>query len=160
MRNSRSRRGGCTAGLLLLASFLPALCPGPASALESARIVRMTHRVLEARRASASLMPDRLGPSDAGTGQGGGEEFRVYWDPGPGGSLPGTVVTFEFRQAFHSLIRTLFIQYPFVVKGERCALFEVGEPTIRRGGRVTAWRVRVSRGGRRLAERISESWEP
>lgn len=160
MRILRMKRGGFAVGFLVLASVLPGLCPAPASAMEAARITRITHRALEPRRASASLMPGRLGPSDVGVGQGAGEEFRVYWAPGPAGSLPGTVVTFEFRQAFQSLIRTLFIQYPFAVKGERCALFEVAEPAIRQGGRVTAWRVRVSRGGRRLAERTSESWEP
>ncbi|MBU1909621.1 MAG: hypothetical protein KJ726_06220, partial [Verrucomicrobia bacterium] len=125
---------------------------------EAPRILKVTHRVRDSRRESPALMPSRLDTAPAGTENAGTEWFYVYWAPGRDGSLPGTVVTFEFRQAFRPLIRTLFIQYPFKVKGERCATFEIAESTIRRGGRVTAWRVRIVRGGRRLAERTSESW--
>lgn len=147
-------------GRILPAAVLLAATILPSAAAEPVRILRVRHRVIDTRRASPSLMPDRLGPADAGAADAVSERFLVYWQAGPDGSPPGTVATFEFRQAFSPLIRTLFIQYPFKVKGERCATFEVAEPTIRRGGRVVAWRARILVGGRRWAERTSESWEP
>jgi hypothetical protein len=149
-----------TGPVLPLAAILLAMMAPASPAVEAPRILRVTHRVRDRRLGSPALMPDRLGPVDIGTANAGAESFFVFWNTGPDGSLPGTVVTFEFRQAFNPLIRTLFIQYPFKVKGERRATFEVAELTIRRSGRVVAWRARIVRGGRRLAERTSESWEP
>jgi hypothetical protein len=145
-------------GVVPLAVVLAGAAPSEGFAEEAPRILNVTHRARDSRRASPSLMPGRLDMAAVGAEEGGTEWFYVYWDPGRDGSLPGTVVTFEFRQASRPLIRTLFIQYPFKVKGERCATFEIAEPTIRRGGRVAAWRVRIVRGGRRLAERTSGSW--
>ncbi|MBP7831272.1 MAG: hypothetical protein KA248_15290 [Kiritimatiellae bacterium] len=149
----------CIGRILPPAAVLLALAVCSAAAAETLRILRVQHQALNSRRESPALMPDRLGPADPAPAA-GAERFRVYWHAGEDGSPPGTVVTFEFRQAYRPLIQTLFIQYPFKVKGERCATFEVAEPTVRRGGRVVAWRVRILRGGRRLAERTSDTWEP
>ena len=158
-RKERMRFRVFTGRVIPLAAVLLAATCRVACAEEGLRIVKVTHRTQDSRRGSPSLMPSRLSTAEAEMEAACTEWFYVHWETGRAGSLPGTVVTFEFRQAFNPLIRTLFIQYPFKVKGERRATFEVAEPTIRRGGRVAAWRARIVRGGRRLAERTSESWD-
>lgn len=119
------------------------------------------------QRVERSFRPDTLPPGGSGlfgaqlpkfadaSGNGGLEIFEVVWRTPPAGMAAGTLVTFEYLQPGASQVKFLFIKHAFPVQGNQAARFEVA----RRGmGPVTAWRARVVRGGRLLAERRSESW--
>lgn len=128
------------------------------AAPEGARILRVEHRVREHERATESFWSARLPKFRPGAGSTATERFYVHWEPGPNAPAEGLVLTFEFVQARSPRIRTLFIQYPFRVQGRRRAVFEIAPEVSAVGGAVRAWRVRVVRRGRLLAERTSESW--
>ena len=86
------------------------------------------------------------------------EVFHVIWAAPEAGLPENVLVTFEYRQEYLANVRFLHIRYPFPVKGEKKAVFEVTGQARRTGGPVTAWRARVVYGGRLLAERVSENW--
>ena len=86
------------------------------------------------------------------------EVYQVSWHPPVAGVRAGTLVTFEYRQQHSERIKFLSIKYPFPVKEERKAVFEISPAVTRELGRVTAWRARVVWGGRLLAEQISDNW--
>ncbi len=86
------------------------------------------------------------------------EVFTIDWIPPSAGAPIGTLVTFEYRQTFSDAIKFLSIKYPFLVKGERTARFEIAGEARRLGGPVQAWRARVVWSGRLMAERTSPSW--
>lgn len=122
----------------------------------SVRISRVGHQLLERGSVIRHAWPERLVSNDYETAV--KEVFKVYWTAGEEGLPAGTLVLFEYRQKLSPLIRTLFIRYPFEVKGERCAEFEIGRDALRARGRVVAWRARVTHGGRVLAEQASAEW--
>lgn len=87
-----------------------------------------------------------------------GHIFLVHWDPAEGGSAPGVKVVFEYRQQDPQVTRSLEVAYPFRVTNRRCATFKITGEAFRKGGLVSAWRVRILDGGKVLAEQQSESW--
>ena len=86
------------------------------------------------------------------------EVFHVVWTAPQAGLPENVMVTFEYRQENLANLKFLYVRYPFRVKGEKKAVFEITGNARRSGGPVTAWRARVVYGGRLLAERVSENW--
>ena len=132
-----------------------------ARADESPQIIGIDRREAMDRSADtgASLMKPRLPKFTEAMGSSPREVFQVRWRA-PGAGLPaGTMLTFEYRQAYSDRVRFLSIRYPFAVRGERTATFEVTGEARRTNGHVTAWRARVVLGGRALAEQVSPSWK-
>lgn len=126
-----------------------------------ARILRVERLEVagSAGGAGTSLLTSRLPKFTGRPARPDKEVFHVYWTPSPEGLAAGTLVTFEYRQERDDRVRFLSIKYPFTVEGQRKAVFEIAGAALRVGGRVSAWRVRVVRGGRVLAQRSSGSWK-
>lgn len=76
------------------------------------------------------------------------EVFHVVWSAPQAGLPENAMVTFEYRQEHLANMKFLYIRYPFPVKGEKRAVFEVTGNARRTGGAVTAWRARVVYRGR------------
>lgn len=87
-----------------------------------------------------------------------GETFRVEWQPVGRALETGVVLGFEYRQERVRNIQQLTIRYPFAIGQRRTATFEISPVAVQSGGPVTAWRVRVERGDRVLAEQRSPTW--
>ncbi len=87
------------------------------------------------------------------------EVYTVRWRAPETGVEQGAVLWFDYRQADAPAVKSLRIQYPFSVTGERAATFVISGPAVREFGPVRAWRVRLEASGRELARRMSEAWE-
>lgn len=87
-----------------------------------------------------------------------GETFRVEWQPVGRALEAGVVLRFEYRQERVRKMQQLTIRYPFAIGQRRTATFEIAPAAAQSGGAVTAWRVRVERDGRVLAEQRSPTW--
>jgi hypothetical protein len=90
---------------------------------------------------------------------GRGETYAVYWMAPVRGLPPGSAVFFEYVLQNAPGVRALLIQYGFRTEGLRKAVFIIPEKDYRAGGSVKAWRVRVIRAGRLLAEQTSPNWK-
>lgn len=84
-----------------------------------------------------------------------GETFRVRWNPGSTGLAAGAVLRFQYQQAHVKKMQVLEIRYPFSVRENRVATFEIAPKAVRRGGEVVAWCVELLQHGQRLAEKSS-----
>jgi len=88
-----------------------------------------------------------------------GETFEVYWSASAPGLAPGATVIFEYVPQTAPGVHALHIQYDFKTVGGRKTVFTIPEKDFREGGNVKAWRVRVIRAGRLLAEQTSANWK-
>ena len=88
------------------------------------------------------------------------QTYRVTWSPGDAGVEAGSSLEFEFRQKNRAEPGRLVIPYSAAVRETRTAEFTVGVRTLREHGPVTGWRVSLLSGGRRIAERSSNSAPP
>lgn len=89
-----------------------------------------------------------------------GETYAIYWTAPSGGGLPpGVTVLFEYVLAAAPDVHALHIQYDFKTEGPRKVVFTIPEKDYREGGNVKAWRVRVVRAGKLLAEQTSPNWK-
>ncbi len=148
---------------IIVAASLAALIAWTARAASPAvraQILDVNHEIESAADgdAPASLMPSRLPKFMDDMLVPARETFTIDWTALPPGLPAGVLVTFEYRQTEAEQVKFLYIKYPFSVRGDRRAAFEVSGDALDVGGRVTAWRARVVLRGRLLAERSSENW--
>lgn len=89
-----------------------------------------------------------------------GETYAIFWSaPGGGGLPPGVTVLFEYVLENAPEVHALHVQYDFKTEGPRKAVFTIPEKDYREGGNVKAWRVRVVRAGKLLAQQTSPNWK-
>ena len=88
-----------------------------------------------------------------------GETYSVCWAAPSAGLAPGVTVLFEYLLQTTPEIRALHVQYDFKTTGSRKVVFTIPEMDFREGGSVKAWRVRIVRAGRLLAEQSSPDWK-
>ncbi len=147
---------GLAAGLCLTSLCLVVQAQGPQ---RSAQILQVQEK-RDARAAgqrSPSLMVERM-PKFLDERPGGRQTFLVRWVAPAAGIDPGALLLFEYKQRRLDGVRSLHIQYPFRVTGERESQFVIEEKAVNRGGAVYAWRVRLVYKGRLLAGSQSDLW--
>lgn len=84
-----------------------------------------------------------------------GETFLVRWSPGEKGLAAGAVLRFQYQQAQVKETQVLQIRYPFPVRNNRVATFEIAPKAVQRGGEVVAWRVELLQHGKQLSGKSS-----
>ena len=87
----------------------------------------------------------------------GYEVFYVNWDAGKGFGA-GATVAFEYRQGRSRVSRVVKFKYPGAVSGGKKTTFNIPLGDTGAGGRVTAWRARVTYDQRILSTRVSPGW--
>jgi len=88
-----------------------------------------------------------------------GETYAVYWSAPADGLPAGVTVLLEYVLENAPDVYALHIQYDFKTAGPRKAVFTIPEKNYRDGGNVKAWRARIIRGGKLLAEQTSPNWK-
>ena len=79
------------------------------------------------------------------------EMYEVYWKAPVSGLGPGVELRFDYRQEQSKQAKALHIRYPFRVKGERKATFEISEQALKNDGPVVTWQVSLVQDNRVLA---------
>jgi len=155
-------RVGVTAALLLAFSGLQPVLSQPQA--PQARILRIERQTVynnayntgsENPSAAGDYMTKFIGKGGGGAGS---EVFAVYWNALGNGLDADAMVTFEFRQQFDDAVKFKHIKYSERLQGDVKSKFTVPENTIRIGGPVTAWRVRVVKSSHVLAEYATDNW--
>ena len=133
-----------------------ALC-GLAPAQEATIIKVAKETNLEPSKA-LSQMPARM-PKFLDDDARCGESYSVMWIAPSPGLAPGVAVLFEYILQATPERQALHVQYDFKTLGPRKIVFTIPEKAYREGGNVKAWRVRIVRAGRLLAEQSSPDWK-
>ena len=82
----------------------------------------------------------------------------VHWIAPLRNPLAGVTVVLEYRQQYTDQVRRKNVEFQQELTGEQMTRFMVTGDELNRHGPVTAWRVRLVRARRLLAEQVSDMW--
>ncbi len=162
MNVKRHMRSGCY--LMIWGAGLLLCLPGPLNTAEAGNrttIINVTER-FEGRmpRDFGRGVQSRRLPLFMNELEVGEEHiFEVLWRPRAQGVPPGILVHFEYRHPLRRGISKMSIEYDTEVREDQIARFIVPREDVDRWGRVTAWRIRILRDDRLLAQQTSETWK-